>query len=209
MALDAAGSYDEAIAAANGLIDAAEATANPYVIASALHSYGWAVHDADPAGSLAALRRGLAIAHDSGNRATVTHLSANLCLVEAEHGELLAFFDYVTVAIGNYHNSGNTYMIRSPFGLLAAVFYRLGRYEPAATFAGFAAPFPVAVALAQFATELAHLRDLLGETYESLARRGEAMTIAEMVTYAYDQIDQARTELEQSAHSISNVKDRR
>jgi len=115
----------------------------------------------------------------------------------------------VTVAIGNYHNSGNTYMIRSPFGLLAAVFYRLGRYEPAATFAGFAAPFPVAVALAQFATELAHLRDLLGETYESLARRGEAMTIAEMVTYAYDQIDQARTELEQSAHSISNVKDRR
>jgi hypothetical protein len=40
-------------------------------------------------------------------------------------------------------------------------------------------------------------RDVLGEaTYESLARKGEAMTIAAMVTYAYDQIDQARTELE-------------
>jgi len=144
IALDAMGSYDEAMAAGNGLIDAAEATGNPYVLAFALHSYGWAIHDADPARSLATLRRGLAIAHDSGNRAAVTHLSNNLCLVEAEHGETLAFFDYCTVAIGNYHDSGNTYMIRSPFGLLAAFFYRLGRYEPAATFAGFAATFPVA-----------------------------------------------------------------
>jgi hypothetical protein len=205
MALDAMGSYDEAIEAADGLIDAAEATGNPYVLASALHSYGWAVHDADPAGSLAALRRGLAVAHDSGNRATATHLSANLCLVEAEHGETLAFFDYCTVSIGNYHDSGNTYMIRSPFGLLAAVFYRLGRYEPAATFAGFAAAFPVDIALAPFGAELTHLRSLLGEaTYESLARKGGSMTIAEMVTYAYDQIDQARTELEKPADSTGS-----
>jgi hypothetical protein len=149
-----------------------------------------------PARSLATLRRGLAIAHDSGNRAAVTHLSNNLCLVEAEHGETLAFFDYCIVAIENYHDSGNTYMIRSPFGLLAAVFYRLGRYEPAATFAGFAATFPVAIALAPYGTEMTHLRSLLGEeTYESLARRGEAMTIAEMVPYAHEQIDKARTQL--------------
>ena len=41
------------------------------------------------------------------------------------------------------------------------------------------------------------IRDVLGEaTYESLARKGETMTTAEMATYAYDQIDQARTELE-------------
>jgi hypothetical protein len=33
-------------------------------------------------------------------------------------------------------------------------------------------------------------------TYESLARKGEAMTAAAMATYAYDQIDEARTELE-------------
>jgi NAD(P)-dependent dehydrogenase (short-subunit alcohol dehydrogenase family) len=33
------------------------------------------------------------------------------------------------------------------------------------------------------------------QTYESLARRGETMTTAAMATYAYDQIDQARTEL--------------
>ena len=196
MALDALASFDEAIEAADGMVDAAEATGNPYVIASALHSYGWAAHKADPAGSLAAFRRGLAIARDSGNRTTVTHISANICLVLAEHGETLAFFDYVTVAISSYHDSGNIYMIRAPFGLLASLFYRLGRYEPAATFAGFAASFPVPSALAQFAPELMHLRDLLGEaTYESLARKGAAMTIAEMMTYVHDQIEQARTEL--------------
>jgi hypothetical protein len=38
--------------------------------------------------------------------------------------------------------------------------------------------------------------DVLGDqTYESLARKGETMTTAAMATYAYDQIDQARAEL--------------
>ena len=41
-------------------------------------------------------------------------------------------------------------------------------------------------------TAIAHLRDVLGDkTYESLARTGETMTTADMVAYAYDQIDQA------------------
>jgi len=196
MGLNATGSFGEAMVAATGLIDAAEATGNQCVLAFSLHVYGWAVHDADPARSLAALRRGLVIAQDSRNRANVSHLATNLCLVEARHGEPLALFDYFTLAIGSYHDSGNTYMIRAPLGLLAAVFDRLGRYEPAATIAGFAATFPVASAMPEFGTAMAHLRNLLGEaTYESLARKGEAVTIAEMVTYAYDQIDQARAEL--------------
>jgi hypothetical protein len=43
---------------------------------------------------------------------------------------------------------------------------------------------------------ITHLRNVLGDqTYESLARMGETMTTAAMVTYAYDQIDQARAEL--------------
>ena len=41
-----------------------------------------------------------------------------------------------------------------------------------------------------------HLRDVVGDqTYESHAHRGETMTTAAMVTYAFDQIDQARTDL--------------
>jgi hypothetical protein len=33
------------------------------------------------------------------------------------------------------------------------------------------------------------------QTYESLARKGETMTTSSMATCAYDQIDQARAEL--------------
>ena len=197
MGLTATGSHDDAMAAANGLIDAAEATGNPCVLSFALHAYGWAVHHADPVRSLAALRRGLAIAQDSGNRANQTNLATNLCLF-AEHDDPLAAFDYFTVAIGNYHDSGNTYMLRTLLGILAAFFDRPGRYEPAATIAGFAVTSPVAAlpAMAEFRTAIAHLRNVLGEaTYESLARKGETMTTAEMATYAYDQIDQARAEL--------------
>jgi hypothetical protein len=40
------------------------------------------------------------------------------------------------------------------------------------------------------------LRDVLGDqTYESLARNPEAMTLAAVATYECDQIDQARAEL--------------
>jgi len=51
-------------------------------------------------------------------------------------------------------------------------------------------------AFPQLSTAITHLRDALGEAaYETLAHKGETMTTAAMVTYAYDQIDQARTEL--------------
>ena len=54
-----------------------------------------------------------------------------------------------------------------------------------------------AAAFPEITTAITHLREVLGEaTYESLARKGETMTTAAMATYAYDQIDQARTELE-------------
>jgi hypothetical protein len=138
------------------------------------------------------------IAQDSGNRAYLSHLASNLCRSEAAHSDPLAALDYFTLAIGNYHDSGNSYMILLPLGILAAFFDRLGRYEPAATIAGFAvtSPFAALPALAEFGTAVAHLRDVLGDhMYESLARKGETMTTAEMVNFAYDQIDQARAEL--------------
>ena len=86
--------------------------------------------------------------------------------------------------------------MRGALAILAPLFDRLGRYEPAATIAGFALSPLTAVALPEINTAIAHLRDVLGDpAYESLARAGEKMTTAAMATYAYDQIDQARTEL--------------
>jgi hypothetical protein len=53
-----------------------------------------------------------------------------------------------------------------------------------------------ATTLPELSTAVTHLREVLGDqTYETLARKGERMTIADIATYAYDQVDQARTEL--------------
>ena len=196
VALTAAGSPDEAMAAANGLIDAAEATRNPWALSFALLAHGYAFRDADPGGALDALRRGLVIAQDSGNRFIETQLASILAGLEAEHGDRMAACDYFTVAIRNHHESGNTGMMPYPLAVLAAFLDQLGRYEPAATITGFAISAHTAAAVPEFNTAIAHVRDVLGEaTYESLARKGETMTTAEMMAYAYDQIDQTRANL--------------
>jgi predicted ATPase/class 3 adenylate cyclase len=195
-ALTLAGCGEEARAAANGLIEAAEATHNPYLLAFALFVHGHAFRDADPAAAREAQRRGLVIARDSGNRYTET-LLGTLSGLEAEHGDPLAALDYVTLVIRNCHDAGDTTGVRTGLAILAALFDRLGRYEPAATIAEFALSPLTARGLPEFNTAIAHLRDVLGDpVYESLARAGEKMTTAAMVTYAYDQIDQARTALE-------------
>jgi predicted ATPase/class 3 adenylate cyclase len=197
VALALAGCGGEAMDSADGLIEAAEATGNPHMLAWALAAYGSALRDADPVGALHALGRGLVIAQDSGSRAHASGLAVFLARLEAEQGGTVSAFDHLTLAIRNYHNAGDSTTLRAPLAVLAAVFDRLGRYEPAATVAGFAlSPFSAAV-VPEITTAIAHLRDVLGEaTYESLARKGETMTTAAMATYAYDQIDQARTELE-------------
>jgi predicted ATPase/class 3 adenylate cyclase len=196
-ALSEAGSGGEAMDSVDGLIEAAEATGNPLFLALALGAYGAAFRDADPVGALNALGRGLVIAQDSGARAQVSALALFLARLEAEHGGTVSAFDHLTLAIRNYHNCGNTTTIRIPLAVLAALFDRLGRYEPAATIVGFALNRMAAALIPEINATTAHLREVLGDpAYESLARKGETMTTAAMVTYAYDQIDQARTELE-------------
>jgi hypothetical protein len=193
-ALSIAGSGAEAMDCADGLIEAAEATGNPTWLASALGVYGLAFRDADPVGARNALGRGLVIAQDSGNRTTASMLAPALAQLEAEYGDTVSAFDHLTLAIRNFHNVGDTTVIRLPLSALTVLFDRLGRYEPAATIAGFALS---PIALPEISTAITHLREVLGDqTYESLARKGETMTTAAMVTYAFDQIDQARTELE-------------
>jgi hypothetical protein len=92
--------------------------------------------------------------------------------------------------------SGNVGLIRFALATLAVFLDRLGRLEPAATIAGFAFS-PLTATIPEFSAVITHLRDVLGEaTYGSLAGKGETMTTAAMATYTYDQIDQARTELE-------------
>jgi predicted ATPase len=196
LALTATGRGEEARAAANALIDAAEATHNPCVLSYALWAHGFAFHGTDPAAALESLRQGLAIAQESGNRGNETTLAASVSRLEAEYGDPLAALNYLMVGIRNLHDAGNTTLIHATLAILAALFDRLGRHEPAATIAGFAFS-PITAAISpEINTAIAHLREVLGDpAYESLARKGETMTIAAIATYAYDQIDQTRTEL--------------
>jgi len=197
MALTTAGSVDEARIAAEGLIDAAEATRNPYVLSLALGAYGFAIRNTDPARAREALRRGMVIAHESGNSFTEATLAVALSTLEAAYGDTLDALDHISAAIRTWFDAGNTTAMRPPLAVLAVLLDRLGRYEPAAKIAGFALSPLVATGFSEITTAIAHLRDVFGDqTYESLARKGETMTITAMATYAYDQIDQARAELE-------------
>jgi hypothetical protein len=68
--------------------------------------------------------------------------------------------------------------------------------EPAAIISGFAVNPLARAAFPEVNEAVSHLREILGDqAYESLARKGETMTAAEMVTYAYDQIDHVRAQL--------------
>ena len=72
---------------------------------------------------------------DSAGRTTKqssrsAHDGDALSRVEAEHGDPLAALDYVTVSIRNFHDAGSTTVVLGGLAILAALFDRLGRYEP-------------------------------------------------------------------------------
>lgn len=108
--------------------------------------------------------------------------------------------DHITLAIRSYHDSGNTSSICTPLAILASLFGRLGRYEPAAVISGFAGNALALAVIPEFEAATDSLRDALDEgTYEALAGTGKALTTAEIAAYAYDQIARLRAELDQSS----------
>jgi predicted ATPase len=195
-----AGRSEDAMAAAPDVVVVAEATGNPYALSNALLGYGFAFRDADPEKALDGMRRGLAIAHETGVRSTEAYLALNIGRLEARGGERAAALDHLTMALRINRDSGATLAIRSPLAILVEVLTGLGCYEAAATIAGFAVSPLTTAAFPELTTMVARLRDVLGDqTYESLAQSGEAMTTAAIATYAYDQIDEARTAIQQLA----------
>lgn len=198
LALMRNGSFEEARTTARELIEVGESMPNPWGQSFALLAFGMAWCDADPARARDALQRGLVMAHDSGNRYNESHLTNVLGRLEAQHGDTLAALEYFQLAIRNYHDSGNTTVIRIPLASLAACLDRLERAEGAAVIAGYSSsPFTKAW-LPELTTAIAHLHDVLGDQeYDDLAQKGAAMTTAAAVAFAYDHIDQARAALEQ------------
>jgi predicted ATPase/class 3 adenylate cyclase len=209
IALYLSGKGEEARLAADGLLPAADAADNPNTACFALMGHGAAYSDSDPAAAYHAYRRALKITRETGNRQLESAVATMLCVLMAlmaneddpffgaPDDDAIDPLDYLTVTIRRYHDAGNATMIQYPLTILAAVSDRLGLHEQAAIIAGFAATEMARAGYPQINAAIAHLREVLGDqTYESLALKGETMTTAAMVTYAYDQIDQARTELE-------------
>jgi tetratricopeptide (TPR) repeat protein len=196
MALALAGAENEAIAAQRGVVGVAEATQNPHSLTEALLAKGLVYRYTEPTTAQAALRQALQVAQESGNRFFESHIAVTLSQLEVQYGDAQSAFDHLALAIRNYQDSGNIATSRSPLAILAALLYRLGQYEPAATIADFAANRLTRMAFPEIVETIARLRKALGDgAYESLARRGESMTNAAMATYSLDQIDRARTQM--------------
>jgi hypothetical protein len=193
------GDSAEAKAVAKQLIDTADTIPNPWARSYAFLMYGMACCDDDPDSARAALRRGMVSAHESGNRYNESHMANVLGRLEARYGEPLVAMEYLSLAIHNYRDSGNFAVMRVPLATLAALLHRLRRHESSATIAGYAfSPFTKGW-VPELGTAIVQLREVLGgEVYDALASKGKAMTTSAMAAYAYDEIDQARAELEQS-----------
>jgi predicted ATPase/class 3 adenylate cyclase len=189
------GAPEEALRTAEGLLTDAAATGNPNTVSFVLFAMGFAHRDADPAQAYTFHRRGQEIAEESGNRQLTAHHAGCLSVLRARVDPADAM-DFATWAIRHYHDSGNFSMMLPQLANLAILFDQLGRYEPAATIAGFAiTPFS-RTAVPAIGETITHLRGVLGDNaYQSCARIGEQMTNVAMVVYALDQIDQARAEL--------------
>ena len=144
-----------------------------------------AFRDADPVRARDALRRGLVIAQDSGNRANESSLAGILSRLEAELRR--------PAGRARLRHSGDPQLPRFRQHLHYACRPGCPR-RPVSTGSDAtnrrppwpdSPPAPHRVVVPEISTAIAHLRDVLGDqTYESLARKGETMTTAAMVTYA-------------------------
>lgn len=100
-------------------------------------------------------------------------------------------------AAPKWPSCGNFSLLPTGLAVLTALLDRLARAEPAATMSRFATTTFTQLAYPELAAAIRHLREVLGaDDYESLARVGAVMTPAAMATYAIDQNDEARDELE-------------
>ncbi len=199
LALVLGGRVDEAIASAPVVADLADTTCNPFALSFALLAYGFAFRDVDPDAALAAMRRGLTIAQESGARSNEAYLAGNIARLEAIRGDTLSALHHIEAAIRINHHSGSLVALQGPTAILAEILDQLQHYDEAAVIAGFADSELNSAIFPEFPGLIAHLREALGRRkYAALARQGAAMTVAAIAGYAYEQIDEVRAALQPS-----------
>jgi predicted ATPase/class 3 adenylate cyclase len=194
LALAAIGEVDAAVSTGRALVDSG--IENPYLTSFAMMAYGVALAEGDPAGALEVFRRGLNIAHESGNRATETHLITTISRVTAYYGEPIEALEQLTTAMRHYLQAGNLSNLRGGLAILAGLFERLGHDSAAAQILGFALNPFIRAAIPELGSTIAQLRDRLGaKDFDAQERTGQAMTTAEIVAFVEREIEALRFEV--------------
>lgn len=197
MALVTLGEWEAAHDACPDLLDIADQVDNPGAKAFASLAYGYAWRNKDSEAAYKALRRGLVIAGQSGNRMIESYLAVNMSSFGVAYGGVPETLDLLTLALNNFHDSGSYSHMVAPLGVLAANLERLGHHRAAATIIGFAATDFAFAAFPELAAVIARLHDGLGvDSYEALAAAGRATTPGAMAAYALMQLELVRTEFE-------------
>ena len=184
---------DEASVVAEDVL--ANSNGNPALECFALLAKGLAHRDTAPAKSYAALREGLSRARESGNTQIESNLAGTFSALAATQGDAEIAFEYFTLSISHFSDSGSPAFMRTPLAALSIFLDRLGYYEIAATLLDTAASPLARAAYPDIDDTIAHLRDVLGtDTYEAFAHRGHSMTNAELSEYALDVVERVRAE---------------
>ncbi|MDH3704430.1 MAG: adenylate/guanylate cyclase domain-containing protein [Acidimicrobiia bacterium] len=190
------GRTDEALALAADLVAAADTTPNPAFEATAHAILGMACASTDPHRAMESLRIAVDLGHESGNRWNETTGASQLCLLEAEHGDVHRALELFAAAINGYHDAGSTGQAKAPMARLAMFLHRNGGHEPAAVIAGYTEGPITRVALPELATMCDQLGEQLGpDRYATLTEQGAAMTPGDALRYTLEQIEVLRAEL--------------
>ncbi len=189
------GRTEEASALAEETLAAAQAHANPYLVAMALRSCGLAYTKSDPTRALDIFNQGLAYLKDRRQPFWDACLARETARHEAVHGDPGRSLTLYDIAIDYFHQSGDVVNLASALGYLAATFHRFGLHDAATTLYGAGHRFSVPL-LGTRPDLPDRLRAKLGQdTFERCAAIGSAMEPADAVRYAHHQIQLARQQL--------------
>jgi tetratricopeptide (TPR) repeat protein len=191
------GRDEEATAIAEETLAAAQARANPYLVAWAFYAYSFAYGRIDPDRALDMFSRGLAFAREHRLPFWEANILREAARVEAVHGNVYRALTLYDSAIDSFHQAGNLTNLSIALASLAVVFNRIERQQVAATLYGTTTHMNTNIVGKR--TLVGHLRSVLGPAaFARCNSTGAAMEPADAVGYARQQIRLALMELRSS-----------
>jgi tetratricopeptide (TPR) repeat protein len=188
-ALPAVGRSTEAIEIAGETLEAARDYGSPFWIGWALGGVGRAYKRTDPVRALDALREGLEYADEHRLPFWGANLAQDAAGLEAEHGDPDRAIELFRIAIDSFHRAGNAVFLAATLASLAVFLGRRGDSERAAIIYGASTNYASINLVPDLAEAVAVLRESLGEDeFEPRVARGAAMSEAEAVRYAHEQL---------------------